>query len=258
MDLLKGKLRSFGKETIPIAIDMRPMAINVPVTMLISMFVAFTLTPWMAYHVLKRKYGTGGTVHADHDPHNLDAVKQSRLYKLFYPLMAPLLRSRLVAWSFLIGMLLLTFGALGLAAFRGVPLKMLPFDNKNELLLVLNLDKGTTLERTDAAVRDFENYLATVPEVADYTSYVGLASPMDFNGLLRHYGQLVPLAELGRWESRGLQVEWARLRDDLDALEEMTVTTNGRSFVVRSQTEGDAGKALQAVGIAFGLAVRLN
>jgi hypothetical protein len=70
---------------------------------------------------------------------------------------------------------------------------------------------------------------------------------------------LVLLKELmTRLESRGWQVEWARLRDDLDALEEMTVTTNGRSFVVRSQTEGDAGKALQAVGIALGPAVRLN
>lgn len=69
---------------------------------------------------------------------------------------------------------------------------------------------------------------------------------------------LVLLKELlTRLESRGWQVEWARLRDDLDALEEMTVTTNGRSFVVRSQTEGDAGKALQAAGVALGSAVRL-
>ncbi len=70
---------------------------------------------------------------------------------------------------------------------RSVPLKMLPFDNKNELLLVLDFDEGTTLERTDAAVRDFEDYLAREPEVADFTSYVGLGSPMDFNGLVRHY-----------------------------------------------------------------------
>ena len=101
--------------------------------------------------------------------------------------MAPLLHSRLVAWSFLIGMALLTIGAMGLAAVRSVPLKMLPFDNKNELLLVLDFDEGTTLERSDAAVRDFEAYFAGVPEVADFTSYVGLASPMDFNGLVRHY-----------------------------------------------------------------------
>jgi multidrug efflux pump subunit AcrB len=168
---------------------MRPMALNVPVTMLMSMLVAFTITPWLAYHVLRKKYSTGGAdSHTDHhDEHDLDAVKQSRLYKMFYPLMAPLLHSRIVAWSFLLGMALLTVGAMGLAAVRSVPLKMLPFDNKNELLLVLDLDKGTTLERTDAAVRDFEAYLAGVPEVCDYTSYVGLASPMDFNGLVRHY-----------------------------------------------------------------------
>ena len=153
-----------------------------------SMVVAFTITPWLAYHVLRRKYGAGGAAaHAGHDPHNLDAVKQSRLYKVFYPLMAPLLGSRRVAWSFLLGMALLTVAAMGLAALRSVPLKMLPFDNKNELLLVLDFDKGTTLERSDAAVREFEAYLAGVPEVVDYTSYVGLASPMDFNGLVRHY-----------------------------------------------------------------------
>ena len=84
-------------------------------------------------------------------------------------------------------MVVLTVGAMGLAAVRSVPLKMLPFDNKNELLLVLDFDEGTTLERSDAAVREFEAYLAGVPEVADYTSYVGLGSPMDFNGLVRHY-----------------------------------------------------------------------
>jgi multidrug efflux pump subunit AcrB len=198
---------------------MRPMALNVPVTMLMSMVVAFTITPWMAYHVLRRKYGkdkpgatvglsnralldqpampphadstggqaAGGTPSMDHDPHDLDAVKQSRLYKVFYPLMAPLLHSRLVAWAFLLGMVLLTFAAMGLGAMRSVPLKMLPFDNKNELLLLLDFDEGTTLERSDAAVRDFESYLTGVPEVVDFTSYVGLASPMDFNGLVRHY-----------------------------------------------------------------------
>lgn len=167
---------------------MRPMALNVPVTMLMSMVVAFTITPWLAYHGLRHKYATVGAAAGDHhDPHDLEAVKQSRLYKIFYPLMAPLLHSRLIAWSFLLAMLVLTVGAMGLAAVRGVPLKMLPFDNKNELLLVLDFDKGTTLERADAAVREFEHYLAQVPEVADYTSYVGLGSPMDFNGLVRHY-----------------------------------------------------------------------
>ncbi|MCY2992308.1 MAG: efflux RND transporter permease subunit [Planctomycetota bacterium] len=167
---------------------MRPMALNVPVTMLMSMLVAFTITPWMAYHVLRRKYSAGDVgSHVEHEAPDLETLKQSRLYKIFYPLMAPLLNSRLVAWAFLIGLALLTVAAMGLAAMRSVPLKMLPFDNKNELLLVLDFEEGTTLERSDAAVREFEAYLAGVPEVADYTSYVGLASPMDFNGLVRHY-----------------------------------------------------------------------
>lgn len=167
---------------------MRPMALNVPVTMLMSMVVAFTITPWLTYHALKHKYAAGGTeAESHHDPHDLEAIKQSRLYKFFYPLMAPLLHSRLAAWTFMFVMVVLTFGAMGLGAVRSVPLKMLPFDNKNELLLVLDFDKGTTLERSDAAAREFESYLAGVPEVADYTSYVGLGSPMDFNGLVRHY-----------------------------------------------------------------------
>jgi multidrug efflux pump subunit AcrB len=168
---------------------MRPMALNVPVTMLMSMLVAFTITPWMAYHMLKNKYAHGNiaTDHHEHDPQDLDAVKSSALYRFFYPLMAPLLKSRMLSLSFLLLMALATVGAGGLAATRHVPLKMLPFDNKNELLLVLNFDRGCTLEHADATVRQMETYLQSVPEVTDITSYVGLASPMDFNGMVRHY-----------------------------------------------------------------------
>lgn len=208
---------------------MQPMALNVPVTMLMSMVVAFTITPWLAFHVLKGQYAAGGTGGQEHHAgDDLEAVKQSRLYKVFYPLMAPLLHSRLVAWAFLLGMALLTASAMGLAAMRSVPLKMLPFDNKNELLLVLDFDKGTTLERTDAAVRDFEAYLARVPEVADYTSYVGLASPMDFNGLVRHYylrqGDEVAQVQINlagkknrRQQSHAIGL---RIRSDLEAIAE--------------------------------------
>src|SRR5262249_23262058 len=78
---------------------MRPMALNVPVTMLMSMVVEFTITPWLAYHGLGRKYRAGATdVNSHQDPHDADAVKQSVLYKVFYPLMAPLLESRRLAW----------------------------------------------------------------------------------------------------------------------------------------------------------------
>ncbi len=168
---------------------MRPMAINVPVTMLMSMVVAFTITPWLSYHLLHKRHTSAATATDTHgdDPHGLSNVKDSFLYRLFYPLMSPLLRSRLAALLFLAGMGLLTILAAGLAATRHVPLKMLPFGNKDQVQLVLDLDEGTTLERTDAAVREFEHYLAAVPEVTDFTSYVGLASPMDFNGMVRHY-----------------------------------------------------------------------
>lgn len=185
---------------------MRPMALNVPVTMLMSMIVAFTITPWLAYHLLRKHVGSSGgrgapaggaTVTdgapssesraADADPHDLATVKASPLYRVFYPLMAPLLASRRRAWAFMAIIGALTLGAMGLAATRHVPLKMLPFDNKNELSLVLDFDEGTTLERCDAAVREVEAFVARQPEVVDYVSYVGLASPMDFNGMARHY-----------------------------------------------------------------------
>ncbi|MEW6199972.1 MAG: efflux RND transporter permease subunit [Planctomycetota bacterium] len=195
---------------------MRPMALNLPVTMLMSMLVAFTITPWLSYHLLRKHYarghgvegsrGQGGEQHPGaglggpalqtnvghggptlQEEDDIGAVRSTLLYRLFNPLMTPLLRSRAAAWGFLGVMAGLMVVAAGLAATRNVPLKMLPFDNKNELQLVLDFDEGTTLERTDAAVRDFERLLAGVPEVTDFTSYVGLASPMDFNGLVRHY-----------------------------------------------------------------------
>ena len=167
---------------------MAPMALNVPMAMLMSMLVAFTITPWMAYQVLHKKYATGehaGHVHSDAE--DIEAIRRTFLYRLFRPMMAPLISSRLAAVSFLMVIALLTAGAAGLAAFRVVPLKMLPYDNKNELLLVLDFDEGTTLERTNAAILDVEALVARVPEVTDFVSYVGLPSPIDFNGLVRHY-----------------------------------------------------------------------
>ncbi len=89
--------------------------------------------------------------------------------------------------AFLLIIAALTVAATGLAAMRAVPLKMLPYDNKNELLLVIDGDEGTTLERTDALVREVEDELAKVPEVTDFVSYTGVAGPIDFNGLVRHY-----------------------------------------------------------------------
>jgi multidrug efflux pump subunit AcrB len=167
---------------------MAPMALNVPVAMLMSMVVAFTITPWMAYQVLHRKFNSpGGGGHGGHDPDDPDAIRQTRLYKIFYPVMKPLMRSRKTAAAFLLLIGVLTIAAMGLAATRAVPLKMLPFDNKNELLLLLDFDEGTTLERSNVTVQEIESVLAREPEVTNFTSYVGVSGPIDFNGLVRHY-----------------------------------------------------------------------
>ncbi|MCG3138904.1 MAG: Efflux pump membrane transporter BepE [Phycisphaerae bacterium] len=166
---------------------MRPMALNVPVAMLMSMVVAFMITPWLSYHLLRKRYDSPAQADPVTDPHDTTAIRQSRLYRFFYPMMAAILKTRRRSLLFLVVIALMTMAAGGLAATRHVPLKMLPFDNKNELLLVLDFDEGTTLERNDAAIRDLEEYLSQRAEVVDLISYVGIASPMDFNGLVRHY-----------------------------------------------------------------------
>jgi multidrug efflux pump subunit AcrB len=108
----------------------------------------------------------------------------SRIYRA---VVGPFLDSRLLRWLLLIGVLALMALAVLLAVFRLVPLKMLPFDNKNEFQIVVNMPEGTTLETTDGVLRDFEAYLRTVPEATDFVSYAGTSSPMDFNGMVRHY-----------------------------------------------------------------------
>jgi len=173
---------------------MRPMALNVPVAMLMSMLVSFTITPWLSYHAMRKLYPSeetsqSGVLQPLEDPilKAGETIKNSPLYRLFKPLMAPLLTSRRNAWLFLGAIGVLMVLSVLLMAMRAVPLKMLPFDNKNELQLVLDFDEGTTLEQNDACVRKFENYLRRIPEVTSFVSYTGTASPMDFNGLVRHY-----------------------------------------------------------------------
>jgi|JI9StandDraft_1071089.scaffolds.fasta_scaffold00037_52 multidrug efflux pump subunit AcrB len=178
---------------------MAPMALNVPVSMLMSMLVAFTITPWLTFHLLKKHVGHGdghenkgesqGTTSEEiqHELYNPEEVHRTFLYRFFRPLMTPLLASKSRVVLFLLVVGFLTIAATGLAALRVVPLKMLPFDNKNELLLILDMDEGTTLERSNAIALEFEEYLRKIPEVTDLTSYVGLSGPIDFNGLVRHY-----------------------------------------------------------------------
>lgn len=166
---------------------LRPMAVNVPVTMLMSMLVSFTITPWLAYLVMRRRYKSGKDVSTPQRESVESDVKQMWTYRVFRPLLEPLLTRRRNAYLFLGAIALAFIGSLMLVGTRRVQPKQLPFDNKDELLLVLDMPTGTSLERTDAAARDFESYLRTVPEVTDFESYVGTASPFDFNGMSRRY-----------------------------------------------------------------------
>ena len=167
---------------------LRPMAMNVPVTMFMSMFVSFTITPWLAYHALKGRYaGHRKSAESAPVPHEPADITQTRLYRMFRPLLEPLLKNRLLSYGFLFMIFLAFLASLSLVATRRVQPKQLPFDNKDELLLVVDMPAGTTLERTDAAVREFEAYLRSVPEVTDFEAYVGTHSPVDFNGLSRKY-----------------------------------------------------------------------
>ncbi len=156
---------------------MRPMALNVPLAMISSLIVAVAITPWLANKILKVE-GHG---------HEEENVKETRTYRFYARVMKPLVESKSKTWTLVAIIGFLFAGSIALALTGMVPLKMLPFDNKNEFQIVVDTPESFTLERTDAVVRELEGYLRTVPEVTDFTSTVGSASPMDFNGLVRHY-----------------------------------------------------------------------
>ncbi len=157
---------------------MAPMAFNVPVAMLMSLLVAFTVTPWASYHLLKAEYGKPGEAPYD--------IHQSAVFHGYNRILGPLIHSPSRARWFLGFIAMLFFAACLLVVFA-IPLKLLPFDNKNEMQLVIDMPRGSSLEQTDAVARELEDYLATVNEVTDFETYIGLSSPMDFNGLVRHY-----------------------------------------------------------------------
>lgn len=158
---------------------MAPMAFNVPIAMLLSLVIAFTVTPWASYRLLKGDYGK------QHGPEFV--LQQTFGFRGYQAIMAPLLNSKVRAWLFLGAVMIAFVASAMMAVTRVVPLKLLPFDNKNELQLVIDMPKGSSLEATDQVATALGRYLSSVNEVSSYQSYVGLASPMDFNGMVRHY-----------------------------------------------------------------------
>lgn len=159
---------------------MAPMALNVPLTVTVSTIVAFLITPWLAMVSLKQLDSSPGEENA------YDLTKSS-LYRMASWSLSPILNGRLVAWCVLLLITGLFIAALVPPVMRWVPVKMLPYDNKNEFQIVVDMPEGTTLERTDVVSRRLGAYLGGLSEVKDYEIIVGKSSPMDFNGLVRHY-----------------------------------------------------------------------
>jgi len=157
---------------------MAPMAFCVPLAMLMSLVVAFTVTPWLSYQVFKNhRFGD----------EEAPPLESTRIYRFYAATLGPLLESRTLRWIALGATGLLFLGAGWLAMDRHVPLKMLPFDNKDELQVVVDLPEGRALEPTEAAVAEMAAAVRGFPEVTSVTSYAGQAAPIDFNGLVRHY-----------------------------------------------------------------------
>jgi multidrug efflux pump subunit AcrB len=159
---------------------MRPIPVASTAAMVFSVFVAFVVTPWAATRLL-RMHRHGG--HALQETEG----RESRATRAYRWLMTRLVGRCAWRWSFLALIALLLASAMAFVPLRLVKVKMLPFDNKSELQIVLNMPEGSSLERTAQAAHEIADAVAHEPEVADIETYVGAAAPFNFNGLVRHY-----------------------------------------------------------------------
>ncbi|HSG07069.1 MAG TPA: efflux RND transporter permease subunit, partial [Longimicrobiales bacterium] len=157
---------------------MSPMPVGATVAMLFSLAVALMVTPWLALKML------GG---AHHDEEEAYALENTTIYKTYSRLMRPLLARPTAMLGALGVVAVLLVGAAGMFVTRWVQVKMLPFDDKNEVQVILDLPEGTTLETTLALASDVGRVVGAVPEVADVQLYAGVAAPFNFNGMIRHY-----------------------------------------------------------------------
>jgi len=170
---------------------MRPIPIGASAAMGFSLIIAFIVTPWAAVRVLswwrKPEAATAEASTTDTKPHSHYEHEEDFFTKLYRRVMGPLLHQPLWRWSFLLGITVLLLGSMALAGIGWVKVKMLPFDNKSEFQIILNMPEGSSLERTTQAAREIAASIRHEPEVTDYQVYAGTSSPYNFNGLVRHY-----------------------------------------------------------------------
>jgi multidrug efflux pump subunit AcrB len=154
---------------------MRPIPIGASAAMVFSILVAFVVTPWAAIRLLKP-----GAAHGEGE-------REDTFTRFYRRVMGPLLHNTPVRWSFLGGVVVLLVGSMALVYVQFVKVKMLPFDNKSEFQVIVDMPEGTTLEQTAVVARALATRVMTHKEVTDVQTYVGTASPYNFNGLVRHY-----------------------------------------------------------------------
>ena len=171
---------------------MRPIPIGSSAAMIFSLIIAFTVTPWAAVRVLKKncppaKCPTDAEEEAEQIEEDLEHAPNDFFTRLYHKAMDPLLahaRWRLIFFLSIVGLLL---ASCSMVYFGLVKVKMLPFDNKSEFQVILNLPEGSTLEATTQAAREMAAVIGQEPEVINYQIYAGAAAPYNFNGLVRHY-----------------------------------------------------------------------
>ncbi len=164
---------------------MRPIPIGSSAAMVFSLLIAFSVTPWAATHILKkRNHGA----HSDNvnEPHG-EETPDDFFTRLYHRIMEPLLGHTLFRWSFFFVILCLLLGSCFMVYSGHVKMKMLPFDNKSEFQIILDMPEGSPLEHTARVAGEMAQVISLEPEVVNYQVYAGTASPFNFNGLVRHY-----------------------------------------------------------------------
>ena len=156
---------------------MRPIPIGASSAMLFSLGVAFVVSPWAAMRLLSH-------THAEKQKPEHAENATTRLYRR---IMSPLIRSKRHRYVFLVGIIVLLLAAIALVPLKLVRVKMLPFDNKSEFQVIVDMPDGTPLEQTTRVSQTLSRYLAQQPEVTNYQIYAGTSGPINFNGLVRHY-----------------------------------------------------------------------
>ncbi|MBU5611592.1 efflux RND transporter permease subunit [Geomonas azotofigens] len=156
---------------------MRPIPVGASMAMVFSLLIALTVTPYFAYRFMKGESHYGSEA----------APEETWMTRFYRRMMGRLLHDTKVRHGFLAMVVILLLLSCSLIYFKAVTVKMLPFDNKSELQLIVDAPEGTTLEENARMVAELGDALRKVPEVTDFQSYVGTSSPFNFNGLVRHY-----------------------------------------------------------------------